>query len=133
MLFPNFGITINTKLSEVTEGKVSGLDKNLEQAAFRIIASAGEARGKAFEALDAYCNGKFEKIDACLKESGELICEANKALYKLIQKEACGEKVEFSLLLVHACDIMMASASEKELIQRVIEVVEASNKRRKNT
>ena len=107
------------------------MKKDLEDAAFRIIASAGEARGKAFDALDAYEKGELDKIDECLKMSGDLIVEANKALFKLIHKEARGEKIEFSLLLVHACDILMASIIEKELIKRVIKLVKVANKRKK--
>lgn len=113
---------------EKVYGRVVCLEKDLEEAAFRIIASAGEARGQAYDALDAYEGGEFDKVDECLKKSGELIVEANKALFKLIQREARGEKVAFSLLLVHACDILMVSTAERDLIKRVVKLVRLSNK-----
>lgn len=111
---------------------MSFLEKDLEEAAYRIIAFAGEARGKAFGALDCYEKGELDKIDKSLKESSELICEANKALFKLIQREARGEKITFSILLVHAIDIMMASVIEKELIERFIKINKTSKKEGKS-
>ena len=40
----------------------------------------------------------------------------------LIQKEAAGEKVEFSLIIMHAEDQMMAAETTKLLIEEMIEM-----------
>jgi len=41
---------------------------------------------------------------------------------ELIQKEAKGEPTEFSVLLVHALDIMMDSLSVRDLVKELIEL-----------
>ena len=98
---------------------VSSLDKEMEQTIFQIIADSGEAKCKALEALDAFNAGDLERKDRCLKEADERIADANKVLSKLIQREAKGENIPFSILLIHSCDIMMNSITQIELIKRL--------------
>jgi len=100
------------------------MEKEIEKIIFEIIATSGEARSEVFNALKAFERGEHNKVKKSLVRTSELIAEANKALFKLIQKEARGEKIEFSLLLVHACDIFMASILEKELSERFIKLIE---------
>ena len=45
----------------------------------------------------------------------------------MIQKEASGEKIELSLLFVHAQDHLMTAISEKTLIEQIIELRKVVN------
>lgn len=91
--------------------------KELDDAFFKILSLAGEAGSKALEALEAYQKGDYVQTDKCLKQADELSVEANKVLYSLVQKEAQGKKIPVSLLLIHVCDVFMASMIEKQLIK----------------
>lgn len=95
------------------------LDKELEQTIFQIIASSGESRVKAFEAFEAFQAGDFEKRTKFLKEADELASNANKLLFNLVHREAKGEKIPISILLLHACDILMNAITTRELIERL--------------
>ena len=95
------------------------LDKELEKTLFQIIASSGESKNKLFEAIDAFQNGDYEKKDKLLKESEELVFDANKLLYKLVQREAQGEKIPLSILLIHSLDILMSSITAREIVTRL--------------
>jgi PTS system cellobiose-specific IIA component len=97
------------------------MDKELEETLFQIIASSGESKSKVFEALKAYQKGDIPRKDQLLKEAEDLAVEANKLIYKLVQKEARGERIPLSILLIHACDILMSSISARELITRLTE------------
>lgn len=91
----------------------------MEKTIFQIIANSGEAKTKGLEALDAFQNGDLAKKDKLLKEAQEMVEKANKILFKLIHNEANGVKIPFSILLIHACDILMNSITQIELINRL--------------
>ena len=45
----------------------------------------------------------------------------------MIQKEASGDKIELSLLFVHAQDHLMTAISEKTLIEQIMELRKVVN------
>jgi PTS system cellobiose-specific IIA component len=45
----------------------------------------------------------------------------------MLQKEAAGEKVDFSILFVHAQDHLMTAISEKNIIEQIIELRKVVN------
>jgi PTS system cellobiose-specific IIA component len=106
--------------NQIKRGEIK-LDKELEKTIFQIIASSGESKNKLFEAIDAYQKGDTVKKEKNLKESEELVSDANKLLYKLVQREAQGEKIPLSILLVHSLDILMSSITAREIVTRLLE------------
>lgn len=50
------------------------------------------------------------------------MAEAHKTQTRLIQDEINGEKVDTSLLMIHAQDHLMTALSEKSLIEKMIEL-----------
>ena len=96
-------------------------DKAIEETLFQVIASSGESKSKVFEALKAYHDGDVETKEKFLKEAEELAVEANKLLFKLVQREARGEKIPLSILLIHSLDILMSSITAKELVTKITE------------
>ncbi|MCR2044504.1 PTS lactose/cellobiose transporter subunit IIA [Anaerosalibacter massiliensis] len=98
------------------------MGKTIEETIFSIIIHGGNARGKAYEALKFAQSGDFEKAKKALDESDEEIKLAHNIQTDIIQKEAGGEKVEISVLFVHAQDHLMTAIAEKELIENMIDL-----------
>ena len=104
----------------------------MEKTLFQIIASSGESKTKVFEALKAYQKGDLKAKDELLKESEDLLAEANKLLFGLVKREVKGEKIPFSILLMHACDILMSSVTARELVAKLAEKGSTSNNDKSN-
>ncbi len=68
---------------------------------FEIVSYAGEARSKLLDALKAAQNGEFEKAEALVESANSSIVEAHHAQTSLLQKEAAGEDLAFSVTLMH--------------------------------
>ncbi|MBH8599721.1 MULTISPECIES: PTS lactose/cellobiose transporter subunit IIA [Thermoactinomyces] len=96
---------------------------NLEQEIFNIILHAGNARGLAYEALEATETFDFDRADQLLKQAEEELEKAHETQTKLIQAEMNGTTFEKSLLLIHAQDHLMTAVSEQKLIERMIRVI----------
>lgn len=95
---------------------------SLEEIIFQIIIHAGNARAKAYEALKNAQEGKFDEAEKLLANSHEEIGLAHKIQTDIIQKEAGGEKVDITVLFVHAQDHLMTAISEKDLIENMIQL-----------
>lgn len=99
-----------------------------EQIIFNVIVHAGNARGKAFEALETAKNGNFDKSSELLNEASEEIQKAHDIQNGLISKEANGEGMDMTLLLAHAEDHLMTAILAKDLITEMIELYKINNK-----
>lgn len=96
--------------------------EEMELIAFNIISNVGMAKSLAMEALREVRTGGYEVAIAKLKECDTFMVEAHHAHADLIQKEASGQKVEFSLILMHAEDQMLSAETIKELVKELIEM-----------
>lgn len=94
--------------------------EGLEGVIFGIITHAGNARGLAFEALQAAEQGDFAKAQTLMEEAEADIREAHKIQTEIIHKEANGERIDVGVLFVHSQDHLMTAISEKTLIERLI-------------
>ncbi len=97
-------------------------EENTEMIPFQIISNVGSAKSLVMEALYAAKDGDFDQAEERLKESKNFFVEGHKAHASLIQKEAAGEKPEFSLFLMHAEDQLMNTETIKELVTEMIEM-----------
>lgn len=93
-----------------------------EELVFEIILHGGNARGEAYDALKAAQEGDFERAKEHLKAADEEMKIAHKTQTSMIQGEINGEKVEMSLLMVHAQDHLMTAIAEKGLIENMIDL-----------
>lgn len=98
-----------------------------EEVIFEIILHAGNARGEAYDALKAAQAGDFEKAKEHLENAEKEVGIAHRAQTNMIQSEINGEKVEMSLLFVHAQDHLMTSIAEKGLIENMIDLYKRVN------
>lgn len=104
------------------------VDENADMIAFEIISNVGLAKSLVMEALYAAKDGDFALADEKVAESKKYFVEGHKVHASLIQKEAAGEKVGFSLLLMHAEDQLMSTETITELVKEMIEMYKKFSK-----
>ncbi len=80
---------------------------NLELISFQIISNVGEAKSSLFEVLELSREEKFEEAEGKIRQAEESILKAHESHFSLIQEEASGNKVNISMLLMHAEDQLM--------------------------
>ncbi|MBA5851308.1 PTS lactose/cellobiose transporter subunit IIA [Clostridium sp. cel8] len=91
---------------------------DLEKIIFNLVLHGGNARGKAYDALDAAEEGNFELAKKCLEEADEEFYKGHDYQNLLIQGQMDNETPNF--LVIHAQDQLMTALSEKNLIKRQI-------------
>lgn len=100
-----------------------------EMIAFGLIAQAGDARSKAYEALAAAKKGDFEQAEELIAQAEASVLEAHRIQTSLLAKEANGDHTEVNVMLVHAQDHLMTAILAKELIAEMIEMYQAMSER----
>jgi cellobiose PTS system EIIA component len=95
---------------------------NAEEIIMNIIIYSGEARAYAYDALRKANEGEFEGADASMEMANEEIGKAHDIQTSLLYKEASGDKVDITVLFVHAQDHLMTVISEKNLISEIIKL-----------
>ncbi|AEB07672.1 PTS system N,N'-diacetylchitobiose-specific IIA component, Lac family [Coriobacterium glomerans PW2] len=101
-----------------------------EMISFGIVASAGEARSLAFEALKAARDHDFDMADELLARSKKAALGAHRAQTALLSREADGDHTPVDVLLVHAQDHLMTSMLAQELIAELIYLHRAKQDRK---
>lgn len=98
------------------------IDKELEQTLFNLILHAGNARSRAKEAAEHAGQGEWDRARACLEEANAEQLEAHKINVSIIRREASGEPVPFSVLLVHAMDLLLLAWSELDYTEQYLDM-----------
>jgi len=93
---------------------------NWEQTLFNIILHAGNARSKALAAAEEAEAGNFVQAESALTEAETEQAEAHKVHARVIQMEAGGEQVPFSVLLIHSMDLLLLSWAEIDHTRQMI-------------
>ncbi|MDN6409441.1 PTS lactose/cellobiose transporter subunit IIA [Alkalibacterium gilvum] len=96
--------------------------EEMELIFFEIISTVGTARSAFIDAIGLAKKGDFKAAEAKINEGNEHFLQGHKSHAKLIQREASDEKLEFSLILVHAEDQMMSAEAFKILSEEFIDV-----------
>lgn len=89
---------------------------------FEIVAYAGEARSKLIEALEAAKKGDYDKAEALCQSANQSILEAHKAQTSLLQEEATGSDIAFSVTLMHGQDHLMTTLLLQDMMNHLIEL-----------
>lgn len=97
---------------------------NYQDIIMQIIISSGNAKSFAIEAINAAKKGNMGDARALLLKSDKELGSAHKVQTGLIQKEASGNTIELSLLMVHAQDHLMNAITVKDLASEIIDVYE---------
>ena len=97
---------------------------SMEETIFQIILHGGNGKSCSMEAIAAAKRGDIVEARAKLQEAAEALNEAHHVQTSLIQSEIRGEKVEISLLMVHAQDHLMNSITMKDLATEFVDLYE---------
>ncbi|MCL5036174.1 MAG: PTS lactose/cellobiose transporter subunit IIA [Chloroflexi bacterium] len=95
---------------------------NQEEAALQLILHGGDARALSYDALKAAKSGDFREAEIKLKKAGEALAGAHAAQKSLLEKEARGEALTPTFLLVHAHGHVMTASAELSLIEQMIDL-----------
>lgn len=95
--------------------------ENLEMNCIQIISNVGSARSSYIEAIQKAKAGDFEGAESSIKTGEEMFLKGHEAHFELIQKEAAGEQVAGSLILIHAEDQLMSAEGFKIIATELIE------------
>lgn len=103
-------------------------EESLELISFGIVASAGQARSMAMEAIAQAREGDIKGARSLLEESRKVGLEAHDEQTKLLSREAGGEHVPVDVLLVHSQDHLMTSMLCQDLAEEIINLYERTGK-----
>jgi PTS system cellobiose-specific IIA component len=95
-------------------------DPTWEQTLFNLILHAGNARSKAKEAAEYAGSADWSQAQACMDEANAEQLEAHKVNARIIRMEASGKAVPFSVLLMHAMDLLLLAWSELDYTEQYI-------------
>nr|WP_174520236.1 PTS lactose/cellobiose transporter subunit IIA [Amphibacillus sediminis] len=98
------------------------MNESIDRIAFQMISNVGSAKSLVMEALYAAKEGNFTLAEEKLAQAKEYFVEGHKVHATLIQKEAAGDKVDFSLLFMHAEDQLISTETINELVKEMIEL-----------
>lgn len=101
---------------------MAGEQEILLETIMGLIMHGGDAKSSAMEAIYAAKAGDFEEAANKLDETEEALSKAHRAQTSLLTKEASGESVELSLLLVHGQDHLMNAVTVKDLATEIIDL-----------
>lgn len=96
--------------------------EQMQMVAFQIIASVGEAKSLYMEALYLAREAKFDEANEKIAQGDKTYSEAHVLHFDLVQKEASGEELPFSLMLMHAEDQMLTTEIVKLMAVEIIEL-----------
>lgn len=93
------------------------------KVAFDLIAHAGAAKSEALEAIDLAVEGNFAEAEEKIARGREEMIEAHDAHFGLIQKEAGGDHVDVTIMLVHALDHLTMAIMSLDMAERFVSVL----------
>ncbi|WP_051237927.1 PTS lactose/cellobiose transporter subunit IIA [Lacticigenium naphthae] len=87
-----------------------------------LIMNGGDAKSSCMEAIYAAKEGNFEEADQKLKDADEALNRAHNSQTSMLTKEASGDKVDITLLMVHAQDHIMNAITFRDLAGEVVDI-----------
>lgn len=100
----------------------------MQEIAFQIIAAVGAAKSLYIEAIYLSREGKFEEARSKIAQGDKAREKSHYLHLDLVQKEADGEQLPFSLLLMHAEDQMLNAETIKLMAEEIIELRQESSR-----
>ncbi len=93
-----------------------------EMSIMEMIGNAGECRCHVYAALEKANNGSYDEATKEMELAAEALGEAHRVQTSYLSREADGERIEPTILFVHAQDHLMTAISERNLIEQLIEL-----------
>ncbi|WP_208559239.1 PTS lactose/cellobiose transporter subunit IIA [Marinilactibacillus kalidii] len=92
------------------------------QTIMGLIMHGGDAKSNAMEAIHAAKTGDFKTADEKLKLADDALIKAHHSQTGLLTREASGDSIEMSLLMVHGQDHLMNAITFKDIAVEVIDL-----------
>ncbi len=96
--------------------------EEFELTCMQMITNSGSAKSSYIEAIQKAKAGQPEEAERLMKEGDQFFTEAHSVHGNLLAQEASGEKVDFSLILMHAEDQMASTEMAKVMARELIEL-----------
>jgi PTS system cellobiose-specific IIA component len=93
---------------------------DLEQTLFTFILHAGNARSLCKEAAEFAQESNWDEAQSAMEAANAEQLKAHEINAQLIRREASGEQLPFSVLLVHAMDLLLLAWSEFDFTEQTI-------------
>ena len=93
-------------------------------AAMGLIANGGNAKSLAFEAIRLAKKGDIEGARAKLKESDKSLLEAHNSQTGMLTREAQGDHMHVTLLVMHSQDHLMNAITFRDLAGEMVDLYE---------
>ena len=88
-----------------------------------------KARSYAMEAIQLAKAGEVDGARSLIEKASMQLGKAHKSQTALIQDEASDNKIEISMLLIHAQDQLMTTMTLKDLANEIIDLYEKLNQK----
>lgn len=85
-----------------------------------LIMYSGDGKSYVMEAIAAAKEGDFALSDEKMKQANASLIKAHHAQTEMLSKEAGGNPMEVTLLMVHSQDHLMTSMNFKDLAEEII-------------
>lgn len=102
-------------------------EEALMQSIMGLIIHSGNTKSECMEAIQLAKNGDVVAAKEKIKLANDALVEAHHAQTALLTEEAKGEKIEVSLLLIHAQDHLMNAITFRDLANEMIDLYEKIN------
>jgi PTS system cellobiose-specific IIA component len=89
-----------------------------------LILHSGNAKSDCMEAIQLAKKGDINKAKEKIEKANQSLVEAHHSQTALLTQEAKGEKVEVSIMLIHAQDHLMNSITFRDLAKEMIDIYE---------
>lgn len=96
----------------------------MENIIINLITNSGEAKSASMEAIAFAKSQDFKMAHDSLENASRCLSLAHKSQTALIQAEAGGDKLDLSMLLIHAQDHLMNAMTAKDLATEMVELYE---------
>ncbi len=103
------------------------MKEQMQATGFQIIATVGEAKSLFMEAIYKAKENKIDEAKELIKKGEGIFSNAHTMHFELVQKEAQGEDLPFSLLFMHAEDQLLSTETIKIMAIEMIDLYEKIN------
>lgn len=96
--------------------------EEVSMVGFEIVAYAGDARSNLIQAIEIARKGNYEEAEKLIEEADESIKEAHNTQTTMLSKEAAGEDLELSFIMMHGQDHLMTTLLLRDLVEHIINI-----------
>lgn len=96
------------------------MDETKYEIPFQLILHAGNSKSKSMLSMKAARVGDYRKAQTILDEAIQDLNSAHLVQTELIQAEACGQKTDINLILVHAQDHISMATILSDVAQELL-------------